>query len=202
MLRLYHAPLSRSCRIRWLLEELGLPYEIVPMQINPQSLQQPDYLAKNPNGRVPTLEDGDTVVWESGAICQYLLERYGEGRLEPDVGAPERAAFLQWLHWSEATALPPISDLVQHTMLRPEHERLAAVVPDAVARIGRCLDVVERALEGREWIAGDEFTAADVMLGYTLELARLLRQLGDRPNTRAYLERLSKRPAFQKAFAA
>jgi glutathione S-transferase len=203
MRRLYHAPASRSCRVRWLLEELGLDYEIVGMQINAESLQTPAYLAKNPLGRVPTLEDGGTVIFESGAILEYLLETYGDGRLEPPVGSSDRAAYLQWFHWAEATALPPISDFVQHSFLRPEAERIPAVVVDAAARTRKCLAVADQALEGRSYIAGDEFSAADIMLGYTVQLAKITGQLTDAtPQLGAYLERLAARPGFQKAFGS
>lgn len=203
MIQLHHAPGSRSCRVRWILEELGIEYELISMQFTPESLRNPAYLEKNPNARVPTIVDGDVVVWESGAIVEYLLERYGEGRLQPAPGTPEWVAYLQWFHWSEATALPPLSDIVQHSMLRPEATRIAAVVPDAVARAASCLEVVEAALAGKSTITGGDFSAADIMLGYTLKLAKLIGQLGQAyPNANAYLEALEKRPAFEKAFGA
>ena len=201
-MKVYHASHARSCRVRWILEELGIDYELVTMEFKPESLQSPAYLAKNPGGRIPTLEDGDTVIFESGAILQYLLERYGKGRLEPKIGAPERAAYLQWFHWAEGTALPPISDFVQHAMMRPEDKRIAAMVPDAAERIQKNLAVLEGALEGKTYMAGDELTAADIMVGYAIHLVKLTGQLGDAyPNVKAYFERVSARPAFRKAFA-
>lgn len=201
MIRLYHAPLTRSCRVRWMLEELGLAYELVPMQVSAASLRTPEYLAVNPNGRVPAIVDGDLRLWESGAIVQYLVEAHGGGRFQPAPGSPLRPAYLQWFHWAEATALPPLGDLVQHTVLRPEEKRIPALVPDAIARIAANLAVVDAALEGRSSIVGDEFSAADVMLGYSLQLTRVMGQLEGHAHAAAYLEGLSKRPAFEKAFA-
>jgi glutathione S-transferase len=179
-----------------------MDYELVAMEFKPESLQSPAYLAKNPGGRIPTLEDGDTVIFESGAILQYLLEKYGKGRLEPKIGSPERPAYLQWFHWAEGTALPPISDFVQHAMMRPEDKRIAAVVPDAAERIQQNMAVLDGALKGKQYITGNELTAADVMLGYAVHLVSLTGQLGAAyPIVKAYFERVSARPAFQKAFA-
>jgi glutathione S-transferase len=201
MITLYHAPASRSARVRFLLEELGLPYRLETLSFTDGSLQRPAYLAKNPLGRVPTLEDDGVVLFESGAILEHLLERHGAGRLAPAPGSPERPAFLQWLHWSEATLMPPLGEIVAHSFLRPEAERVPAVVADARKRLRRCLAVVERELAGREAILPSGFSAADIMLCYGLQLAKLLGLLDeDLPQTRAYLERLAERPAFQKAW--
>jgi glutathione S-transferase len=200
-MKIYHAANARSCRARWLLEELGLAYETVELPFTDR--RTPEYLAKNPNGALPTLEDGDVVLFESGAICEYLLERYGAGRLQPSTEAPERPAYLQWFHWAEATAMPPIADLVQHSFLRPEERRIAAIVPDAIERIQRCLAIIESTLATRPYIVGDTFTAADIMLGYTVYLTQLLGQLGEgHPTVSAYLARLAERPGYQAAFAA
>jgi glutathione S-transferase len=201
MITLYHAPASRSARVRFLLEELGLPYRLETLSFTDGSLQRPAYLAKNPLGRVPTLEDDGVVLFESGAILEHLLERHGAGRLAPAPGSPERPAFLQWLHWSEATLMPPLGEIVAHSFLRPEAERVPAVVADARRRLRRCLAVVEKELAGREAILPSGFCAADIMLSYGLQLAKLLGLLDeDLPHTRAYLERLATRPAFQKAW--
>jgi glutathione S-transferase len=199
VLTLHHVPLSRSLRVRWLLEELGLPYRLEPRGF--ADLRRPEHLALHPLGKVPVLADGDVVLFESGAIVQYLLERYGEGRLEPKRGSPERAPFLQWLHYAEATVTPPLGLIVRHTMLLPEAERIPAVAELGRALAAQVLAPVERQLAGHDWLL-PEFGAADVMMGYSVKLASLLRLLGDaHPNLTAYLARCEERPAWRRAAA-
>lgn len=156
-----------------------------------------------PTGKLPTLEDDGVVLCESGAICEYLVERYGEGRLAPAVGASQRGAYLQWLHWAEATAFPPLGIVVWLTRYREGGDAHADLVADARERAASGFDFLERALaDDRPWIAGETFTAADVMMGFTLTAARLLGALGERhPRGVAYLERLQARPAYRKAAA-
>ena len=204
MIALYHSPRTRSVRVLWLLEELGLPYELHTLAFSPDSLKGADYLKINPLGKVPTITDGALTMFESGAIVEYLLERYGDGRLAPKVGTPARGTFLQWIHFAEATCLPPLSDLAQHTIFKPEGERIAAVVPDAQARIAGWLAVLERALAGQQCLLGDDLTGADVMVGYSLLLAKWFGLLAESsyPSLGAYVARLEQRPALQKALSA
>jgi glutathione S-transferase len=105
MIILYHSPRTRSLRVLWLLEELGVPYELRSMTFTPDVLQSADYLRLSPLGKVPALEDGDVRLFESGAIVEYLVERYDDGRLAPAIGTPARAAYLQWIHFAEGTAI-------------------------------------------------------------------------------------------------
>jgi glutathione S-transferase len=199
VLTLHHAPLSRSLRVRWLLEELALPYRLETRSF--ADLRRPEHLALHPLGKVPVFADGNVVLFESGAIVQHLLERYGEGRLEPKRGSPERALFLQWLHYAEATVTPPLGLVVRHTVLLPEAERIPAVAEQARAQVAQVLAPVERALAGRAWLL-TEFGAADIMMGYSVKLASLLRLLGDaHPNLTAYLARCEERPAWRRAAA-
>jgi glutathione S-transferase len=188
--------------VLWLLEELGVPYEVRPVALTREALQSDAHRKVHPLGKVPAIEDGDITMFESGAIVEWLLERHGAGRLAPAPGTPARARWLQWLHFGEATCLPPLSDLVQHSFLRPEAERIPAMVPDAQARIGQWMDLLDRELAGRAYVAGDEFSAADVMVGYAVALAKLVGAVGaSHPNVAAYATRLEERPAFRKAFA-
>src|SRR5262245_17814179 len=200
MIRLYHAQLTRSIRIIWLLEELGIPYELVTVPFKPprHSFEQ-----DTPSGKFPVVEDDGRVLSESGAILEYLIEKYGKGRLAPAVGSPDRGPWLQWVHFAEATAFPPIADVARHTMFLPEAERIPQVADDGRARVRNALDVVERALAGREYLVGRELSGADVMMGYFLMAARMLGIVdAGYPNVAAYWERLAARPGFQKALCA
>jgi glutathione S-transferase len=202
MIKLYHSPRTRSVRVLWLLEELGLPYELETIPFAPESLKSPEYLKVNPLGKVPTLQDGDLTMFESGAIVEYLLEKYGAGRLAPAVGAPTRGPFLQWVHFAEATAMPPLGAIAQHTLFKPESERIPAVVVEARERAAAVLGVLEQAVSGKQFLLGAEFSGADVMMGYALLLMKWFGLLTDQyPNLVAYLQRLETRPAFQKAAA-
>ena len=198
MIKLYHAPITRSLRILWLLEELGLPYEVEKLDF-PAGLQTPAYLAKNPLGKVPTIEDGDVRMCESGAITEYLVEKYGKGRLAPAPGTPKRAEYLQWLHWAEATAMPPMAEYFQNIMLKPENERIPAIAEEAKGKIAKWLGMLDHHLANRKFLIGDEFTGADVMMGYTVAAAKFSGIANDFPNVLAYASRLEERPAFQKA---
>jgi glutathione S-transferase len=198
VIKLYHSPRTRSIRVRWLLEELGLPYELVTREYRPPS--QP-FAQDTPLGKFPSLEDGDTVMIESGAIVEYLLERHGAGRLGPRAGEPGRPQFLQWLHFAESTLLPPLLEILRHTLIKPEAERIPAVVADGRARAGKTLEVLERELGDRPYLLGDEFTAADIMMAYGLQWAEHFGLLGERPRLAAYFRRIVARPAAQRALS-
>jgi glutathione S-transferase len=196
MIKLYHGPRTRSIRIYWLLEELGLPFQLQTVEYRPP---QTPFSQQTPLGKFPVLDDGEVVMFESGAILEYLLDRYAPGRLAPLPGTPERAMFLQWVHFAEATLMPPILDIARHTMLKPEPERIPAVAADGRVRTLATLGIVERALEGRRYLPGPEFSGADIMLGYPLYLASMFGLLdGALPNVGAYWKRLVERPALRK----
>ncbi len=199
-MKLYHVPGSRSARVLWLLLELGVEHEVVRLSLADGSLRTPAYLAINPLGRVPTLEDEGTAFYESGAIVQYLLERHGEGRFEPRIGSPDRARYLQWFHWGEATLLAPIVTMNANRFALPEADRSAKAIDVAQRQLARILAVLERALDGRRFLVGDGFTAADVMVGYGVTLARLVGELPeDLPSVHAWLDGLAARPAYVEA---
>jgi len=197
MLKLYHAQLTRSIRIVWLLEELAIPYELVTVAFKPprHSFEQ-----DTPVGKFPVLEDDGLVIFESGAILEYLIEKYGNGRLAPPVGSRDRGPYLQWVHFAEATAFPPIGDIARHSMFLPEAERIPQVAADGRVRAKNALDVLERSLAGKEYLVGNALSGADIMMGYFLMAARMLGCLGaEHTNLAAYWERLAARPGFQKA---
>lgn len=200
MMKLYYAPLTRSVRILWLLEELGLPFEIVRGEF--ERTTDRFFIQNTPTGKYPTLVDGDVTLCESGAIVEYILERYGEGRLAPAIGTPERAAFLQWLHYAEGTAFPPVGIVVWLTRYRDEGDGHAELLEDARGRAAACLDYVEQALGDGPYLVGEAFTAADIMMAFTLLAAQSVGVLDDRfPKLKAYLAHLMARPAFQKLLA-
>ena len=202
MLTLYHSPQSRSIRPRWLLEEIGAPYEVKTVSLADGDQKKPDYLKLNPNGAVPTLVDGDLVLWESAAICQYLADKFPDKRLAPPVGTPERGKYYQWVHYAMSAIEPPAVTIFLHTIRLPEAERMPKLVDDARAQLSASIKVVDDALAGREWILGSQFTAADVMVGSTLAWCQMMGMLGDQtPNATAYLGRCAARPAFQRASA-
>jgi glutathione S-transferase len=202
MLKLYYAPRTRAARILWLLEELGLPYQLESVEFLPTS--DTFFQQKTPTGKLPTIEDGDVVMCESGAIVEYILERYGQGRLAPAAGTPERAKFLQWLHYAESTAFPPLGIVVWLTRYRAEAGAGAddALLADARGRAASGLEFLERELGAGPYLLGEAFSAADVMMGFTLIAARLLGVLDARfPVLGAYLDRLQQRPALKKILA-
>ena len=200
-MKLYHAPNTRSVRIVWLLEELGLPYELELFKLGDPAMRAPDYLAVHPMGRVPTLCDGDVTIFESGAIVQYLLARHGNGRLVPSVDSPDFPVYLQWLHYAEGMIMPPVNTIVVETKLLSPEKRNQVNVDRATKLLGRMLTAVNAHMEGREYLAG-EFSGADIMTGHACTIAkRLGADTSGVPNVEAYIERINARPALIKAWA-
>jgi len=198
VITLYHAPLSRSVRIVWLLEELGLPYELRAAALEPPAPRP--FAQKTPSGKVPTIEDDGMAMFESGAILEYVLEKYGNGRLAPPVGSPLRGPFLQWVHFAEATLFPGLGNIAWHTRFKQDAETVAGAVADYRAWTEAGLDALERQLTGKQFVLGAEFSGADVMLGYTLLVAKAFGVLSERhPAVNAYLARLTERPALRRA---
>ena len=201
MIKLYHSPRTRSVRIYWLLEELGVPYELEVVAFKSPLPPAKPFAQRSPFGKVPALQDGDLEMFESGAILEYILERYGQGRLAPAPGTPRRGPFLQWVHFAEATAFPPIGNIAWH-VVKQDAERIPSAIADYRTWAGATMDVLEQALSGNQYLLGADFSGADIMMGYTLECAKWFGLLtDDYPNLIEYLARLEARPAFQKAFA-
>src|SRR5262245_16157709 len=166
MITLYHSPLLRSTRIYWLLEELGLPYRLKTLAQT--SLKSAEYLKVHPLGKIPAIQDGDLTMFESGAILEYILEKYGNGRLAPAPGTAGRAEFLQWVQFAEATALQPIADFIDHTFFRPEAERIPAVVAYSRTRAAAVLAMLGCGLAGQRCLFGAEITASDSLMRITV----------------------------------
>lgn len=202
MIKVHHARRARSVRVIWLLEELGIPYEVNELAFHPDALQSPAHQRVHPLGLIPAISEGAMTMYESGAILEYILEQYGEGRLAPPPGSPERPAYLQWFHFGEATLARYVSDIVRNRFGQPEAERRPEVAEYARGRLGPALVVTDEALAARDYILGSEFSAADIMLSYGLVMARIVRELpAELANVASYLERLKQRPAYGKAWA-
>ncbi|MGE4325899.1 MAG: glutathione S-transferase family protein [Pseudodonghicola sp.] len=200
-MKLYYAQNTRAVRIAWLLEELGLPYEIEKFQLGSPEMRSPDYRKIHPMGRVPALEDGDITLFESGAIVEWVLAVHGNGRLQPPVGTKEFAQYLQWFHYCEGMIMPPINTIVVETILLPPERRSEANAKRAIKLLSQMLTAVETHMEGRDYLAG-EFTAADIMTGHSVTVSREMLKLdfSGLPNLNAYADRLLARPALQKAW--
>ena len=201
MLTLHHAKGSRSARIIWLLEEMGLDYNLHKLEFHPRALKTEEHKKLHPLGRVPVLQDGDVTLYESGAITEYLLARHGDGKLNPAVSDPEYPLYLQWLFYTEGTMMPPINTIVTQTLLLPPDRRNADVLAMAQRLAGKVLQPIEDQMADRDYLLGD-FSAADTMLGHAVVISEQLDLIGDYfPNLTLYIERIKSRPAFQKAMA-
>ena len=213
MIVVHHLNNSRSQRVLWLLEELGLPYDIRKYQRNPQTmLAPPELLEVHPLGKSPVVTDDDGVVLaETGAIVETLLERYGRSRLAPAAGTPEHLRFRYWLHFAEGSAMPPlllklIFERIKVTPMPFFAKPIARGIADRVLaamvdpNLARQLDFMEGELRRSTWFAGDEFSAADILMSFPVEAARQRAGLdGGRPKLMAYLHRIHERPAYRRA---
>lgn len=201
-MKLYHVARTRSVRVLWLLEELGLDYQLETMPFDPKALQSVDYLELSPFGKVPVLVDGATTLFESVAIIQYLLLHYGDGALEPDNQSPDYGVFLQWLHFGESTLMGPMANIIQHSYHLPEEERDPRSLARAKRQLHHYANVLDEELGKHAFLVGDEFTAADIVLGYAFYLAKLFRVFPDDcQNLTAWFGKLTARPAYKTATA-
>lgn len=191
-MKLYWAPQTRSTRAIWMLEEAGLDYEMEVVDIRASERDDSaEFLAASPMGKVPAIVDGENAMSESAAICLYVADRYGVGTLAPAVVAPTRGKFLYWIMYTPAVVEPAMS------------EKFSEVEPSRVRNGWGDFDLMiktfDEGLEGKDWILGDQFTAADVMLGSSAVFLRMFDMLPDTRNIGGYADRCLARPAFQKA---
>ena len=212
MITLHHLENSRSQRILWLLEELELPYEIKFYQRDPEtSLAPPELLAVHPLGKSPVVTDGERTLAESGAIIEYLVETYGNGRLRPAEGSPDFLRYRYWLHYAEGSLMPfLLLSLIAHRIenapmpffVRPVARGIAGKLKEGFVRpnIDRHLAFLEQALTESPWFTGAEMTAADVQMSFPLEAAAVRANLEDQfPKLNGFLERVHARPAYLRA---
>ena len=212
MIVVHHLNNSRSQRVLWLLEELGVEYEIKRYQRNAKTMLAPASLREvHPLGKSPVITDGALTVAESGAIVEYLVEHYGGGRFVPPPGTPERLRYTYWLHYAEGSAMTPLLlKLVFDRIAKGPMPFFARPVARAIARraksafiepqIAQHLDYLEAELGKSTWFAGNEFTAADIQMSFPLEAAAARAGLDkSRPKLMNFLERIHARPAYRRA---
>jgi glutathione S-transferase len=194
-LTLYHASPSRSSIARWMLEEIGEPYDLHVLNLTKGEQQAPDYLAVNPMGKVPALKHGDAVITEAAAICTYLADEFPQARLNVPVGDPRRGTYLRWLFFAPSCIEPAITDRAFPRKEEPRRGMLGYGDFDTV------MAVVAAAVEPGPYLMGEQFTAADVVLGSTLRWGMMFGILPKRPEFVAYVGRLEQRPALKRAVA-
>lgn len=193
MLKIFHVPGTRSVRPVWLCFELNLKIEVDLIDFSSEFRESGKWRAISPAGKVPAMVDGDISMFESGAMVDYILERYGNGKLQPRLETAERAAYRQWCWFAEATLIRPLG---LYRLLRARNEPVGELVDEAELKFRDALSAVEAELQGREYLL-DRFSAADIMMGYSVALTEKL--LGDDyPNLQSYLGRIRSRDAFQR----
>ena len=213
MLTVHHLENSRSQRILWLLEELGVPYEVKRYERDKKTMLAPPALKQiHPLGKSPVITDGDVTVAESGAIVEYIVDRYGKGRLAPPPGTTERVRYTYWLHYAEGSVMPllvmklVLSRVPQAVpgLIRPIARRIVSGIEDLYLgpNLRLQFDYLEGELAKSEWFVGNEFSAADVQMSFPIEAAQARGRLGtSHPRLAAFLEKIHARPAYQRALA-
>ena len=194
-LTLYHAAPSRSSVTLWMLEELGVPYDIKLLKLSEGDQLKPDYLAINPMGKVPAIKHKDVVITESAAICTYLADAFPEKKLNVPLGDPRRGPYLKWLFFGPGCFEPAVID---RAAPRKEEARRAML---GYGDFDTAMNVVAKAVEKGPWILGEQFTAADVVIGSNVRWGTIFKLVPERPEFTAYSARIAARPAAQRAEA-
>ena len=194
-LTLYHAAPSRSSIVRWMLEEVGEPYDIHLLSLSKGETRTPDYLAVNPMGKVPALKHGDVIVTEAAAICTYLADEFPRAGLNVPIGDPRRAVYLKWLFFGPSCLEPAVIDRAAPRKEEARREMLAYGDFDTL------INVVAKAVSAGRYLMGEQFTAADVVIGSGLRWTMMFKLIPERPEFVAYVGRLEQRPALQRATA-
>jgi glutathione S-transferase len=194
-LTLYHASPSRSSIVLWMLEELGVPYDIKLLKLSEGDNMKPDYLAINPMGKVPALKDGDTVITEVAAICTYLADAFPEKKLNVPIGTPKRGVYLKWLFFGPGCIEPAVID---RAAPRKEPARRGML---GYGDFDTTMNAVAKAVEKGPWIMGEQFTAADVVIGSQIRWGTIFKLIPERKEFTDYSARIAARPAVQRADA-
>jgi glutathione S-transferase len=199
MIVVHHLEDSRSQRVLWLLEELDVEYDVRRYKRDPVTrLGPPELRAVHPLGKSPIIVDGDLVIAETGAIVEYLIERYGDGRLRPAANTPERMRYVYWLHYAEGSAMPP---LLVGLVARRLGEAAKPALPYVSAQIKLHFDYVEAELAKSLWFVGDQLTGADIMMSFPVSRAAQLNEAVAWPRIRDFVDRVKSRPTYRRAAA-
>ena len=199
MIKLYLTPNTRAGRVAWLLEELNMEYELEILPFTKEGLKSPEHRARHALGRVPVIEDGDISIFESGAIIQYILDKYDNKGLKPSVESNHYPYYLQWFHYCEGMVMPPMNQIVVQTILLPPDRRDETVLNQATNLLSKALKPVNDFLENKDYLIGD-FSAADCMLGHSCFMSNRFGTVSnDMENIKRYVSNIESRPAFQKA---
>jgi glutathione S-transferase len=194
-LTLYHAAPSRSSVARWMLEEIGEPYDVKVLRLAEGDQQKPDYLAINPMGKVPTLQHGDVIITEVAAICTYLADAFPKAGLSVPIGDPRRGVYLKWLFFGPGCLEPAVID---RAAPRKEEARRAML---GYGDFDTVMNVLAKAVEKGPWLLGEQFTAADVVIGSNIRWGTIFKLLPERKEFSDYAARIAARPAAQRAEA-
>jgi glutathione S-transferase len=197
--KLYHCHETRSMRTLWLLNELGIPFDVETMPFDHKFLRSKDYLGINPLGRIPAIVDDGMTLYESGAIAEYLVEKYDtKNVLNRPIGHAERYEWLKWIHFAE-TVIIPCQNMVQQYVFVPKEQRSEITIYFEVRRLGKVFDALEAILADREYLLKSGFSAADCGVGFSVYFSSAFVTHDAHPRVKAYLERISARPAFKKS---
>ena len=195
MLKIYHSPGTRGFRVIWVCEELSVPYEVAPVNFAAEYRATSEWRALNPVGKVPVMVDGDITVFESCAMMQYVLDRYGNGRLQPTKDDPTYAHYLQWCWFAEATFARPLGEIVNH---RREFEpEIDAVVAEMKGRATACVTACDAALSDRPYLLGDTMSVADLSICYVVRGYRRMVSNSLPNNVQAYFDRVTALPSYE-----
>jgi len=194
-LTLYHASPSRSSIVLWMLEEIGEPYDIKLLKLSAGDNMKPDYLAINPMGKVPALKHGDTIITEVAAICTYLADEFPQKKLNVPIGSPKRGVYLKWLFFGPGCMEPAVID---RAAPRKEEARRAML---GYGDFDTTMNVVAKAVEKGPWLMGEQFTAADVVIGANIRWGTIFKLIPERKEFLDYSARIAARPAAQRAEA-
>lgn len=200
MIQLYGHAKTRSLRVAWALEELGVDYEFIDVDLPTGAARREPFISLNPGGKVPVLVDGDLVLTESPAIVTYLGDKFAQGALVPPVGTPLRARYEQWCYFAVTELEQPLWNMAKHRFALPQARRIPAMIDCAGWEFNRALNVLEKGLQA-PYILGENFSGADILLGQTLLWAQAFQLDINAPPVVDYLQRLSARPALARALA-